>query len=315
VDHDQRFKALIREFFRDFLRLFFAEWAERFDLDTVEWLDTEILPDPPEGSRHVLDLVARVTTREPVENRKNEESEKWIALLHIEIESPDRTTNLKPRLPGYYIHLGDRYGLPVLPIVLYLKVGLDGIGIDTYEQRFWELTVLRFSYLYVGLPGLEALQYVIGDNWLGVALSALMRIPPEKVSWLGLEALRRIGESSLNEQQKFLLRDCVEAYLPLDERHKGEFEKLMAATPEQRVQSMNKTTYDRGLEKGLEQGIEKGIEKGLQTTLLRQGSKRFGPPTPELESRIRSIQNISQLEAMTEKILDSQSWNELLEST
>ena len=30
-DHDQRFKTLLKEFFADFLRLFFAPWAERLD--------------------------------------------------------------------------------------------------------------------------------------------------------------------------------------------------------------------------------------------------------------------------------------------
>jgi len=38
-DHDQRFKALIREFFPDFLRLFFADYARRFDFSNVDWLD------------------------------------------------------------------------------------------------------------------------------------------------------------------------------------------------------------------------------------------------------------------------------------
>src|SRR4051812_47154837 len=118
-DHDQRFKALIREFFADFLHLFFADWARRFDLSNVEWLDTELLPDPPEGSRHRLDLVAKLRTLEPAEA----DSAEWLALVHIEVESPDRTTALKPRLPAYYLHLSERYGLPVLPIVLYLKVG------------------------------------------------------------------------------------------------------------------------------------------------------------------------------------------------
>jgi hypothetical protein len=33
---------------------------------------------------------------------------------------------------------------------------------------------------------------VQGDNWLGVAVAALMRIPKERVAWLGAEAFRRI---------------------------------------------------------------------------------------------------------------------------
>src|SRR5947209_3774563 len=89
-DHDQRFKTLIREFFGDFLQLFFANWAERFDCSKVEWLDKEVFPDPPEGSRNVLDLVAKLPARQPTPGADPAQPETWLALLHIEIESPDK---------------------------------------------------------------------------------------------------------------------------------------------------------------------------------------------------------------------------------
>jgi hypothetical protein len=31
ADHDQRFKTLLESFFPEFMRLFFPEWADRFD--------------------------------------------------------------------------------------------------------------------------------------------------------------------------------------------------------------------------------------------------------------------------------------------
>jgi hypothetical protein len=99
MGHDQRFKTVIREFFADFLRLFFAAWAARLDLRGVEWLDKEMFPGPPEGARHALDLVARV----PVASGA---SASTILLVHIEIEAPERTTALKPRLPYYYHYWG-----------------------------------------------------------------------------------------------------------------------------------------------------------------------------------------------------------------
>jgi hypothetical protein len=65
------------------------------------------------------------------------------------------------------------------------------------EERFWELETIRFQYLYVGLPALNAIEYLEGDNLLGVALSALMKIPADKVTWLGAEALRKIKDAPL----------------------------------------------------------------------------------------------------------------------
>lgn len=88
-------------------------------------------------------------------------------------------------------------------------MGLDGTGTDTVEHQFWELPVLTFRYLYVGLPGLDAVQYLQGDNWLGVALTALMRIPPGTAAHLRAEALRRLTEAPLSDQQRYLLAECA----------------------------------------------------------------------------------------------------------
>ncbi len=59
---------------------------------------------------------------------------------------------------SYYEQLRRQYGLPVLPVALYLRAGLDGIGWDIYEETYWEQPLLSFEYAYVGLPGLEGEQ-------------------------------------------------------------------------------------------------------------------------------------------------------------
>lgn len=285
TDHDQRFKTLIREFFADFLRLFFRPWAERLDCTTIEWLDKEVFPDPPEGSRRALDLVAKLATRQQVPGQRPSEPDHWLALVHIEIESPDKVAPLRPRMFHSYVQLRDKHILPVLPIGLYLKVGLEGIGVDVYEEHFWELRPVHFEYLYVGLPALDAIQYVQGDNWLGVALAALMRIPPEQVAWLGAEALRRLLEAPLTEQQRFLLGECVQAYLPLDETQRRVFERLVATEPYRGVQAVNKTWFEQGLEQGREQGLEQG-----QRALLREMLEdRFGNLSPAVQEHLQQL--------------------------
>ena len=136
MDHDQRFKILIQTFFADFLRLFFAPWAQRLDVDAVEWLDKEIFLDPPEGRRRVLDLVGKLPTRQAVPGPRAGDAEQWLALVHIEIESPDTSAPLRPRMFEAYTHLRRQDGLPVLTIGLFLRVGLNGIGIDVYTEHF-----------------------------------------------------------------------------------------------------------------------------------------------------------------------------------
>jgi hypothetical protein len=292
MDHDQLMKTLIREFFADFLRLFFADWAARFNLDQIEWLDQELYPNPPEGSRHIVDLVAKLHTKEPVGNQDSADANAWLALVHIEIESPDRTTLLKPRLPAYYIHLRDRNQLPVLPIVLYMKVGLDGIGVDTVEESFWEFNVLRFRYLYVGLPGLDAVQYVEGDNWLGVALAALMKIDKQRMRDLGNEAVRRLGMAPLTEYQRFLLTACVDKYLPLDEAGRAQFEQSIA-TGDEGVRTMTKgfieRAYDRGAEEGAQKGRNAGLQEGQAKLLRAMLEQKFGTLPERFVDRLNQL--------------------------
>lgn len=281
-DHDQRFKALIRTFFADFLELFFENWAKRFDLSVIEWLDSELLHDPPDGERHVLDLVAKLRALEPIAGNATGDPLSWIALVHIEVESPDRTTAIKPRLPSYAIHLGDRYELPVLPIVIYLNVALDGIGIDSASRMFWELEVVRLQYLYVGLPGLEAERYAAGDNWLGVALSALMKIPKARAVELGTLALKRLKTAGLTDQQRYLLEECVEAYLPVNDEALAAIRDIIEPLKHREKNvARNKTSYDLGLAAGRQEGRQEGREEGIRTVLVENLEAyldtKFGP--------------------------------------
>ncbi len=109
---------------------------------------------------------------------------------------------------AYYEQLRRIHGLPVLPIALYLKVGLEGIGWDSYEETYWEHRLLSFRYAYVGLPGLVGEDYVAAESLLGVALTALMRVPAERRAAVHAEALRRLAEAREDEYRRYLLLDC-----------------------------------------------------------------------------------------------------------
>lgn len=254
TDHEQLFKDVIREFFPDFLRLFFAGYAARHDFATVEWLDKELFTDPPTGTVHVLDLVAKLRANEPVAPvppvADSADPTAWLALVHVEIESPDSTTGIDARLPSYFHHLRRKYGLPVMPAVLYLKVALDGLGVREIEDRYFDFVTNTFRYWYVGLPGLPATDYLRGDNWLGVALSALMRTPKGQRVELGVEAMRRLGEAPISEHHRSLLGDCVETYIDIPEEESERFQGILEENATGRVQPVHKTRFQRGTERG-----------------------------------------------------------------
>src|SRR5262249_44888872 len=158
------------------------------------WLDKELFLAPPQGEKRQLDLIAQLHLR-PGAPVPREGMTDLVALVHIEVETRKSAVALRPRMFEYYVQLRRDLGFPVLPIGLFVRVGLDGVGWDAYEESFWEHRLLRFDYAYVGLPALDAQQYATGENLLGVALSQLMRVPPERRAELFAEGLKRIARS------------------------------------------------------------------------------------------------------------------------
>jgi hypothetical protein len=200
-----------------------------------------------------------------------------VALVHVEVESRDSSVALRPRMFEYYVQLRRDTGLAVLPIGLFLRVGLDGIGWDAYEEHFWEHRILRFDYAYVGLPALDGEPYATGANLLGVALSALMRLPAERRAELHAEGLKRIARSSENDYRRFLLAECLEAYAELDAVQSQRLQELLATAPYQEVKPIMITTYERG------------IIQGEQRSTLRMLEAKFGPLSAEVKQRVEAL--------------------------
>jgi Domain of unknown function (DUF4351) len=274
ADHDQRFKTLLREFFAEFVQLFFPAWADRFDFSGVEWLDQEAFPDPPQGRRRVPDLVARLPVRLPPTLEDLNQQQPWIVLLHVEVEARDSVAPLRGRMFAYYHYLRYKHQIPVLPVGLYLQVGLDGVGWDVHEEWFWEQRVVHFEYAYIGLPALDAFEYLNGKNTLGVALSALMRVSEERRVELKAQAIERLATSRENEWRRYLLCECVEAYLPLEGRQLAEYEQLLQTECYKEAYTMAVTSF------------EKGVEKGQRLLLQRQLERRFGRLSPPALERL-----------------------------
>jgi hypothetical protein len=296
-DHDQRLKVLLKEFFEAFFRCFFPAWAAQFEFTDLTWLDKELFLAPPQGEKRHLDLVARLRLRPGAPPPRPGVTD-LVALVHVEVESRDSVLAFRPRMFEYYGQLRRDTGLPVLPVGLFLRVGLEGIGWDAYEEFFWEQRLLRFEYAYVGLPALDGEPYATGENLLGVALSALMRLPAERRAELHAEGLKRVARSGENDYRRFLLAECLEAYADLDEDQKQRIQRLLTTEPYREVQPLMITTYERG------------ILAGEQRSALRMLEAKFGPLSAEIKRRVEALspERLAQLQL---DLLQAQSLREL----
>jgi hypothetical protein len=297
TDHDQRLKVLLKELFGQFFWCFFPAWAERFDFASIEWLDKEMFLAPPQGEKRQLDLVAKLRLQ-PGAPPPCEGMSELIALVHVEVETRKSAVALRPRMFDYYTLLRRDLGLPVLPIGLFLRVGLDGVGWDAYEEFFWDHCILRFEYAYVGLPGLNAEQYVTGEHLLGVALSQLMRVTPQRRAELFLEGLKRIVLSGENDRRRYLLRECLEAYSNLDTAQKEQYQALLNTPSYQEVKTTMMTTY------------EQGMLAGRREMVLVQLEAKFGLLSPTVRQRVEAL-DPEELRQLIRNLLKAQSLKEL----
>lgn len=302
-DHDQRLKVLLREFFREFFETFFKEWAARFDFDGLEFLDKELFLEPPTGERRQLDLVAKLRTREPVPGMPGADSRKLIALIHIEVESARSVADFRRRMYEYYEHLRRHHQMPVLPVVLFLNAGLEGLRSDTYEERFWELPTLRFEYLCVGLPAMTGTEFLDGRSALGAALAALMKLPAESKALLRAKAADIVlkltdPDPERQTRRRVMLFEFIEAYWKLDDDQLREYEELTRTEEFKGVRQMAATTFEKGIDVG---------ERKILRSLLE---KRFGPLTPAARGKLESWP-ADRLEELGERLLTARSLKEL----
>ena len=219
--HDQLFKDLLGAFLPDFMQLFYPDVSNRLNWSQVTFPSVEVFTDVPEGSVHRADTIAIVPTFD---------GEPELVLIHVETQSVRRSEVLF-RMFEYYVLLRLRYKLRVFPIVLYIVPGTGGITHETYVESLFGSDILTFTYAAVGVPDLNADDYLYRDNPLASALTALMKASREGRPRQKQVSLQQVAVSDVDEARKFLLTNLIETYLTLDTTEQEQFEQLLQ-TPE-----------------------------------------------------------------------------------
>jgi predicted transposase YdaD len=238
--------------------------------------------------------------------------EPW--LLHVELQSSyDRI--LPRRLLRYNVLLDLRHDLPVQSVAVLLRPGADGADLTgTLRRRLPEGDVFHeFRYRVI-----RAWQQPV-EQVLEGGLGALPLAPLADVSEATLPGvLRRMHERLRREASPpDAAMLWTATYLLMGLRYPRE----VATQLLQGVRGMrDSVTYQAILEEGKAEGIAQGKAEGeakgmtveAKRILLRMGQKRFGPPGEAIVAAIGGITDREQAEALTERLLDVSSWDELL---
>ena len=298
MSHDQRFKEFLREFFQDFLKLFYPDVEARLQFQDIEFPETEMFIDFPDGERREADVVAKLETFD---------GSPELVLIHVEVQlGPER--EFEARMFEYYALLWSRYKIPIFPIVLYLHGGDAGTSQEEYRVRLFGRDILRFRYESVRLERLNAEEYLRQGGPVGAALAALMdRSSSGDIERLRASMMQQVVTSEFDEARQFLLVNIIETYFELSNAQIERYRQLIARKEYRKVQDVDQTWMD----KLLREGEEKGVRNGKRETLLRLLTQKFGPLPEGATARVEAYESVDELDACLERILMASSLEEM----
>jgi hypothetical protein len=296
--HDSIFKALLRRFIADLLRLAVPDLAGRLDLARPVFLDKEFFT--ASGRRRELDLLVRVSFLGDSGSS---------LLIHVEVEARARP-GMGRRLWRYRNQIQARHEIQVLSIVLYLDRGRAGIQILTLEDDRLGPGLGDFRYVAFGLASCAAADYLARPEPLAWGLAALMDRGPLTRPELKLACLRRIAAADLDDARRVLLVDCVEAYLELNSDEAEEYARLCTVRENREVRRMATTWSERMKAQGREEGLHEGIQEGLlalRAVLLGLLEQRFGSIPEKTRERVEAISSLERLARLHQRALTARS--------
>ena len=224
-------------------------------------------------------------------------------LLHIELQS-SRNDRLPARMAMYHAILAYRHECPVASVVLLLRPQADSPGMT----GFFEVTPpfgppTSFGYRVVRLWQIPLEHLLEGPVvWLPFAPVVAK---PEQLSDV-LSTVR--GKlSNLPTEEKTKLWAAI--YLMLGLQYQKEFINTLMG---QVMWLEDSSTYQYLIQRGKLEGNREGKREEVQNLLFRIGKKKYGPPGPAVVAKVDAEQDLERLESMFERVLDANSWDDLL---
>jgi len=219
--------------------------ASGWKYGSVEWSRQGGLPGISGRPAPRLDLVASCRRSAKWPAKRPGEPEQWRALVHIEIESPERTTPLRPRIVELTLHLAPPSGFcPCCRPAFFCAWVLERARNCRFTKEHLGTEDAAFEYLYVGFAAGCGRRNTSGTNWWGSRWRR-HEDPKQPGPWLGAEALSRIRPLRKRFSRGFVGEKCVQTYRRLDEAQQREFEALVQRKPYAGVQAMNTTWLKR----------------------------------------------------------------------
>ena len=234
-------------------------------------------------------------------------------MLHVEIQSSGDRSILR-RMLQYNALLHARHGLPVDSVVILLVPAADAEEITgRYRSSGPYGPPWEFRYRVVRVWKLEAEALLQGPRSL-LPRAPIARVSRRKVRGVLRDVVERLKtDATADEANRLFTALGVFLQLRYDAMTA---EELIEKMPEARDLPVFKKWIDEGVAQGRSQGLSQGLSRGRilgeRDLLRRLATKKFGAPEARHQTVLDAIDTVERLELLSERLLDSNSWDELL---
>ncbi|HAL81933.1 MAG TPA: hypothetical protein DCO83_06615 [Mucilaginibacter sp.] len=257
--NDILWKALLEDVFDDFLRFFYPDADELFDLDKgFEYLDKELEQlFPPEDDRYApryVDKLVKVFTRTG--------NEVWI-LIHVEVQGYT-DQNFAKRMFQYYYRILDKYDKPITAFAIFADTS-KSFHPKQYERDFLGTKLYYAFNTYKIIDQNEAELEMSNNPFAMAVLTAKLalsrpRLEDEQLFDLAYSLARRLLTKQMPKVKIRKLMSFLRYYLHFENpKMFAKFEQEIGILTEKRItMGIEEFLLDRAEKKGLEKGMEKG---------------------------------------------------------
>ncbi|PYF74916.1 hypothetical protein B0O44_103362 [Pedobacter nutrimenti] len=298
---DELWKGILEVVFKDFLRFFFEEADQLFDLEQdVVFLDKEFSSIfPAEENAPGVRFVDKL-----VKVRLKDGSGERFILVHVEVQGQKSHEELSERMFRYYYRIKDKYNISTTAFAI-LTDREKGYHPRVYVEEFLGT---RLSYQFNTYKLLEQDEASLRANpnpFAMVALVGLQAIKYKKAGdqelrLLKLDLIRALNKRNISIEKHSQIMEFLQYYITFkNPRNMLKFEEEVAELTGRtkpigvgeilldRAEKRGlKKGEERGMEKGIEKGMEKGIEKGLEKGIEKGLEKGRNEVKSEMVSKI-----------------------------
>ena len=271
-----------------------------------DWL--ALVPRKPTGPVRVIDSDLATVTADADKVLLVEDAVPWI--LHVELQS-SRDPSLEWRVPWYNALLEYKHRCLVHSLVVLLTKEAETPGLTGEWVRGFagELPYRYLRYQMVRVWELHAEELAKG-GWGMFPLAPLCDDAPPILDDLTDRMAHRLATENPDLAETRELGTVIGVLFGL--RYGKEITELMMEKVNNMIDLKESTGYQIIYGRGKTEGKAEGSLETLRATILRLGKKKFGEPSAEVVSELKGIADEARLTELSERILDVDSWKNLL---